>query len=78
MKNAGYECKVYDVSTEDGYILKIHRILIKDQMEVSKGPVFLMHGLFGTAADYILTGPETALAYLLADQGYDVWMGNAR
>ena len=62
MKNAGYESKVYEVSTEDGFILKMHRILSEDQKEVGKkGPVFLMHGLFGTAADFVLTGPETAL-----------------
>lgn len=62
MNNAGYQIKVYEVPTEDGYILKMHRILLKDTMEVTKkGAVFLMHGLFGTAADFVMTGPETAL-----------------
>lgn len=62
MKEAGYEIKVYEVPTEDGYILKIHRIYLKDQMEVTmKGAVLLMHGLFGTAADFVLTGADTAL-----------------
>lgn len=27
---------------------------------------------FSTAADFLITGPDKALAYLLADNGYDV------
>ncbi|KAK4873436.1 hypothetical protein RN001_015465 [Aquatica leii] len=37
-----------------------------------------MHGLFGTSRDFIIMGPERGLGYLLADKGYDVWIGNAR
>lgn len=44
----------------------------------SKGVVFLMHGLLSSSADWIITGTTHALAYILADEGYDVWMGNAR
>lgn len=40
--------------------------------------MFLMHGLFGSSADYILMGPNISLGYLLADEGYDVWLGNSR
>lgn len=76
IKSSGYEGEVYDVETEDGYLLKVHRVLPK--VEASKFPAFLMHGLFATATDYLLTGPKTALAFLLADNGYDVWLGNAR
>lgn len=43
-----------------------------------KIPVFLMHGILDTSATWVLMGPEQALGYLLADRGYDVWMGNAR
>lgn len=38
----------------------------------------LLHGLYGTSFDYVGLGPETSLGFLLADRGYDVWMGNAR
>ncbi|XP_055527065.1 lipase 3-like [Wyeomyia smithii] len=43
-----------------------------------KKPVFLMHGLLGSSGDWVLIGPKHALPYLLSDQGYDVWLGNAR
>ncbi|VVC86707.1 unnamed protein product [Leptidea sinapis] len=43
-----------------------------------KPVVFVMHGLWGSSADFILMGPGSGLAYLLAEEGYDVWMGNAR
>lgn len=75
--SAGYEGEAHQVETEDGYILKVHRILPKNQRG-RKFPVFLMHGLIATSADYILTGPKLALGYYLADNGYDVWMGNVR
>lgn len=41
-------------------------------------PVFLMHGLLDSSTGWVLMGPNKSLAYLLADLGYDVWMGNAR
>ncbi|KAJ8730003.1 hypothetical protein PYW07_017041 [Mythimna separata] len=45
----------------------------------SEGPaIFLMHGLLGCADDWVVAGTESGMAYLLANEGYDVWMGNAR
>lgn len=41
-------------------------------------PVFMMHSLFSSCADWVVIGRKHGLAYLLADRGYDVWMGNAR
>lgn len=57
---AGYESETHRIETEDGYLLKVHRILPRITRE-KKGPVLMIHGLFGTSADYILTGPGQAL-----------------
>src|SRR5690349_14522489 len=74
---AGYRSEVHKVKTEDGFVLKVHRVLPMKH-SVHKGTAFLMHGLSRHSFDFIATGPKKALAYYLADHGYDVWMGNAR
>lgn len=68
------------MQTSDGYILKMHRIPSspKSTKVDVRRPVFLMHGLLDSADCWVLMGPNSSLAYLLADLGYDVWMGNAR
>jgi len=43
-----------------------------------KRPIFLMHGLLDSSGTWVIMRPTHGLAYLLADEGYDVWMGNAR
>ncbi|XP_047505093.1 lipase 1-like [Pieris napi] len=67
-----YCVEVYEVITPDGYIIKIFRIPGNGAI------VFLMHGIISSADDWISGGVESGLAYLLAQLGYDVWMGNAR
>ncbi|CAB3254442.1 unnamed protein product [Arctia plantaginis] len=64
--------EVYEVFTNDGYVLSLFRI------PGNGTPIFLMHGLLGSADDFIIAGPESGLAYLLSEENYDVWLGNAR
>lgn len=72
IKKYDYQTEQHETHTEDGYVLTMFRI-------PQDGPtVFLMHGLLSSADDWITPGPESGLAYLLAKDGYDVWMGNAR
>ncbi|KAJ2950012.1 hypothetical protein O0L34_g11349 [Tuta absoluta] len=82
IRKYGYPCEVHEVTTEDGYILEMHRIPYgRDENDVpgkDRPVVFVMHGLMASSADYIIMGPGTALGYTLADGGFDVWMGNAR
>ncbi|KAG7201061.1 hypothetical protein KM043_017607 [Ampulex compressa] len=44
----------------------------------SRPSVVLAHGILSSSADWVLLGPQNALAYILCDNGYDVWMPNAR
>uniref|UniRef100_A0A0C9PYH9 Lipase n=1 Tax=Fopius arisanus TaxID=64838 RepID=A0A0C9PYH9_9HYME len=73
IRRAGYPAEAHTVVTEDGYFLKIHRIPNKTGY-----PIFLQHGLLSSSADWVILGRGRALPYLLADLGYDVWLGNYR
>ncbi|KAL0892713.1 hypothetical protein ABMA27_014430 [Loxostege sticticalis] len=78
----GYPVESHNVETQDGYGLTMHRIPhgrdSHNKSDPNKPIVFLMHGLLSSSADYLLLGPGRALGYILADLGYDVWLGNAR
>ncbi|XP_028032409.1 lipase 3-like [Bombyx mandarina] len=82
IKKYKYPVEVHKVVTEDGYILEMQRIPHgRDQNnrpDPKKPAVLVMHGLFASAADWVLMGPGLGLAYVLAEAGYDVWLGNAR
>ncbi|KAJ8716126.1 hypothetical protein PYW08_013411 [Mythimna loreyi] len=77
-----YPVEVHEVTTDDGYILQMHRIPhgrdAHNVPNVKRPVVFLMHGMLSSSADLVIMGPGSALAYILAEEGYDVWMGNAR
>lgn len=79
----GYQAEAHTVLTADGYLLTLHRIPCSRKgcgglRRGSGQPIFLQHGLLSSSADWLLSGPEKALAFILADLGYDVWLGNAR
>lgn len=76
----GYPAETHSVITDDGYILEVHRIPGSPQSPPATGKrvVFLMHGLLDSSATWVIMGPNNGFAYMLADLGYDVWMGNAR
>jgi lysosomal acid lipase/cholesteryl ester hydrolase len=76
----GYPIEQHTVTTEDNYIINIHRIPYgkRETNATSNAVVFLMHGIIDSSDCWLLQGPGKALAYILADQGFDVWMGNAR
>ncbi|XP_055640361.1 lipase 3-like [Toxorhynchites rutilus septentrionalis] len=76
----GYRTELFEIETNDGYILELHRITGSGSTMYDKSlpPVLLMHGLLASSADWLMIGPGNALAYELSDMGYDVWLGNAR
>ena len=69
--------QTHTVETEDGYILTLHRLWNAQARKPNAKVVFLQHGLFSSSDWWVVTA-EDSLAFQLANQGYDVWMGNNR
>lgn len=40
--------------------------------------ILLQHGLLDSAHTFAINGPKQSLAFILADNGYDVWLANSR
>ncbi len=45
---------------------------------MKKSAVLLSHGLTGDSSQWVINSPDRASAFNLADEGFDVWMGNNR
>lgn len=78
-----YPCENYTVTTADGYVLLLFRIPGRRYEPLDKAklkrrqPAILQHGMLDSS-DTFLVNEAPALAYMLADSGYDVWLGNFR
>ena len=71
----GFVSEEHDVTTQDGYVLKMFRV--NKTATPGATPVFIQHGLFGDADVWILN-TDKSLPFVLANAGYDVWLGNNR
>ncbi|EFX66198.1 hypothetical protein DAPPUDRAFT_332432 [Daphnia pulex] len=71
----GYPSEIHHVTTDDGYIIELHRIPPRG---TAKKVVFLQHGVMQSSGTWLVNPSSRSLAILLADQSYDVWLGNFR
>ncbi|KAK4577154.1 hypothetical protein RGQ29_027601 [Quercus rubra] len=79
VETKGYICEEHKVTTKDGYILGVQRIPVgRTSKTANRPPVLLQHGIFMDAATWLFNSPNKSLAFILADNGFDVWMGNNR
>lgn len=94
VQSRGYILQSHDVTTADGYILTIHRVVPKsftNDTEYLKGrkPIIANHGLTGSSSNFLMTSHELHpfnatkcgdnFGYCIVDTGrYDLWLTNNR
>lgn len=61
IKEEGYPYQKYEITTEDNYIINVHRIPSNSSGKV----VLLMHGLFSSSAVYLFFGPKYSLGSII-------------
>eukprot|EP00345_Euplotes_harpa_P001757 CAMPEP_0168331882 /NCGR_PEP_ID=MMETSP0213-20121227/8607_1 /TAXON_ID=151035 /ORGANISM="Euplotes harpa, Strain FSP1.4" /LENGTH=416 /DNA_ID=CAMNT_0008335761 /DNA_START=16 /DNA_END=1263 /DNA_ORIENTATION=- len=83
-KSKGYPVETHKILTEDGYWLTVFRIpgrkgQSREEAKAEHKPViFLQHGIVDSSDTFILNDEEKAPGFMLANAGYDVWLGNSR
>ncbi|XP_066246061.1 lipase 3-like [Euwallacea similis] len=74
----GYPVEVYQVETEDDYLLMLYRIPYgagqKHSESRNKSAILILHGNGGTPHNFLVLGKEKAAAFYFADKGLDVWL----
>ncbi|VDQ02594.1 unnamed protein product [Trichobilharzia regenti] len=92
ISSKGYTPQEHYITTDDGYVLCIIRILPKCDQPFSmfqlvkifciftgkQKVVFLQHGLLDSAHTWVNNLGNESLGFILSDNCYDVWMGNSR
>lgn len=56
----GYPAEAHIISTEDGYLITLHRI----PGDKNSPPVFLQHGLLGSSSDWVIPGKGKGLGMI--------------
>ncbi|GER36933.1 lipase [Striga asiatica] len=76
---AGFPCTEHPTRTEDGFVLGLQRVSSPSRVVLKRGsPVLLIHGLFMAGDAWFMNSRNQSLGFILADRGFDVWVGNVR
>ncbi|KAK4708578.1 hypothetical protein R3W88_029503 [Solanum pinnatisectum] len=80
IQSAGFPCTEHQTKTKDGFLLGLQRVssrstIVRGEMGL---PVLLIHGLFMAGDAWFMNSASQSLGFILADQGFDVWVGNVR
>lgn len=79
VRNEGLNIETHWVTTSDGYINKVYRVNSRPLAEGESRPaVVLLHGLVDSSDSWVVNGRNKSIGFVLADEGYDVWMTNNR
>ena len=77
-----FPLEIHYVETEDGYILKLYRIPAgkweKNFRNKQKQSILLVHGIFDSSDAWVCNSEANCIPFILANLGYDVWLGNNR
>lgn len=77
-----YPLEIHYVETKDGYKLKLYRICGgKNEINYKrkeKQAILIMHGILDSSDGWICNSEDKCIPYILANRGYDVWIGNFR
>ena len=74
----GYTAKKYKTHTSDGYIISLYNLRSDTNYDPNRVPIYIQHGLGATSLCWVMPGENKGLGPILADRGYDVWLGNSR
>ncbi|KAG5864156.1 hypothetical protein JTB14_026012 [Gonioctena quinquepunctata] len=77
-KRYGYFLEQHVVTSEDGYILTIFRLVdTKGKKVGNRQPLVVEHGILLDGISWMVSGNDS-LAFYFADAGFDVWLINSR
>ncbi|KAG5881668.1 hypothetical protein JTB14_010239 [Gonioctena quinquepunctata] len=77
-KRYGFLLEHHAVTSEDGYILTIFRLVDTKKMNMrNRQPLVVEHGVLLDGISWMLSGNHS-LAFYFADAGFDVWVINSR
>ncbi|CAH0560010.1 unnamed protein product [Brassicogethes aeneus] len=80
VKENNYAYERFEVQTEDGYIMELYRVFdVQNRKQQSdKEAVLLFHGYLYNCEEFAMGGDAESLAFYLVQQGYEVYLANAR